>query len=160
MQSAALAVLTLVAGSLAIAAQPSADARTDRIRTLENLPPIAIEARPDMGVQAMSETELRNAVKDALSRRAHDLSIVGSADKAEARAELSVVTAREGGRVQLAIYRPVRIAGVSEEVFAPVWSESRLILRGVNRAIIRESIDSLVATFAADYEEARKRRAQ
>jgi hypothetical protein len=152
----ALALLTLVAGSVAVAAQQTSDIRAHRIRTLENLPPIAIEVRPDMGVQAMSETELTNVVREALNRRAHDLSILDSADKAQARAELNVVTAREGGRVQLAIYRPVRIAGVLEEVFAPVWSESRLILRGVNRTIIRESIDSLVAAFAADYEEARK----
>jgi hypothetical protein len=160
MQGVALAVLTLVAGTLAIAAQPTADARAHRIRTLENLPPIAIAVRADMGVQAMSESELTNVVKEALNRRARDLSIIDSADKAQARAELDVVTAREGGRVQLAIYRPVRIAGVPDEVFAPVWSESRLILRGVNRTIIRESIDSLVATFAADYDEARKRDAQ
>jgi hypothetical protein len=152
------AVLAFAAGAVAGAAQSaSADLRTShRIRALENLPPIAIEVHPDMSVQAMTDSELTAVLKDAFTRQVRDLAILDSSDRAQARMELNVVTAREGGRVQLSVYRPVRIAGVAEEVFAPVWSDSRLILRGVNRSIIRESIDSLVSAFASDYLRARK----
>lgn len=150
--------LTIVAGTLAGATQsPAPDVRAShRIKALANLPPIALDIRPDMPVQTMTGSELASVLKGALNRELRDLAIVESAAQAQARAELNVVTAREGGRVQLSIYRPVRIAGVTEEVFVPVWSDSRLILRGVNRTIIRESIDSLVATFAADYRQAKK----
>jgi hypothetical protein len=154
------AVLVCATASLA-AAQSAQSASSDprashRIKALENLPPIAIEVRPDMRVQAMPDTELTTLLKSALNRQLKDLAILDSAEQAQARAELNIVTAREGGRVQLSIIRPARIAGVADEVFVPVWSDSRLILRGVNRAIIRESIDSLVAAFAADYLQAKK----
>jgi hypothetical protein len=151
------ALLVFAATSLVAAQSTSSDPRASaRIKALENLPPIAVEVRPDMRVQAMPDTELTSLLKTALTRQLRDLAILESAEQAQARAELTIVTAREGGRLQLSIFRPVRIAGVAEEVVAPVWSDSRLILRGVNRAIIRESIDSLVAAFAADYLQAKK----
>ena len=79
-----------------------------------------------------------------------------SVDEAKAWMELGLVTAPEGGMVELAVYRWVRIEGINDAVFTKVWSESRLVLRGVNRTILREAIDSLVAKFAADYLRAKK----
>jgi hypothetical protein len=87
---------------------------------------------------------------------AADFKIVRSAEDAKARMELGIVTAPEGGMVELAVYRWVRIEGINDDVFTKVWSESRLVLRGVNRTILREAIDSLVTKFAADYLRAKK----
>ena len=127
-----------------------------RIKALQNLPPAAIVIRPNMRVETVTVTQAADIVRAGVNRELPDFRIVRSVDDATAWMELGIVTAPEGGMVELAVYRWVRIEGINDAVFTKVWSESRLVLRGVNRTILREAIDSLVARFAADYLRATK----
>lgn len=127
-----------------------------RAKALQNLPPIAIVIQPSMRVEKVTVTEAADIVQADVNRALPDFQIVRNVEGARAWMELGIVTAPEGGMVELAVYRWVRIEGINDDVFTKVWSESRLVLRGVNRTILREAIDSLVTTFAADYLRAKK----
>ena len=110
------------------AAQSEPELReAQRFKALLNLPPVAIVILPSMRVETVTATQAADIVHADVNRALPDFQVVRNVEGAKAWMELGIVTAPEGGMVELAVYRWVRIEGITDEVFTKVWSESRLV---------------------------------
>ncbi len=81
---------------------------------------------------------------------------VSDATNARDWLELSVITTDAGGFLQLSVYRWAKILDSGEDVFSNVWSDSRVVFGGVSKRSLRESLDALLTSFAADYFRAKR----
>jgi hypothetical protein len=70
--------------------------------------------------------------------------------------ELSVITSSTGAELAVSVLRRVKILDSGEEVVAKVWWDSRAIFNGVSKEALREGLDVLLTSFAADYLRANK----
>jgi len=85
-----------------------------------------------------------------LHRNVPALTVVGT-EKSQNWLELSIITTDAGGFVEISLYRWVKVLSSGEEIVAKVWWDSRSIFGGVSKHAIKESLDALLTSFAADY---------
>lgn len=65
--------------------------------------------------------------------------------------ELSVITTRTGGNLELSVYRWVRVLDSKEEILAKVWWDSRAVYGNLSKKGLKEELNILLTSFAADY---------
>ena len=120
-----------------------------KVNGLKGLRSVAVVIRPNMPREVASLKEWGDMVEVGLHRKVPDLIV--SDTKAADWLELNIITTDAGGFVEICVYRWVRVLASGEEVFAKVWSESRAIFGGVSKQAVKESLDTLLTSFSADY---------
>ena len=126
-----------------------------RVKALRNMKDVAIVVRTNTPNEVASVSEFADMVQVSLGRNAPSLG-VASTDNSANWLEISVIAVEQGGRVEISVYRWVKLRATGEDVVAKVWDRSESMFGGVSRQAMRESIETLVARFSADYLRATK----
>jgi hypothetical protein len=147
-----LAVLAASA-PLAYAQDPLSESR---INALTGLPSVGLVLRLNTPVEVFSMKEWSNIVEILVRQNVPDLQLV-AAEESPNWLELSIVSSERGGAIELAVHRWAKVSATGQEVVAKVWSESRFVFGSVSKSSMRESLDSLVLSLAADYSRAKRR---
>lgn len=126
-----------------------------KIRGLKGLRTLAVVVRPNTPGEIATLKEWVDMVELGLHRDVPELK-VSDATNARDWLELSVITTDAGGFLQLSVYRWAKILDSGEDVFSNVWSDSRVVFGGVSKRSLRESLDALLTSFAADYFRAKR----
>ncbi len=121
-----------------------------RVRALRNMKDVAIVVRANTPKEVASISEFADMVQVSLGRNAPSLRVM-STENSSNWLEISVIAAEQGGKVEISVYRWVRLRATGEDVVAKVWDRSESIFGGVSRQAMRESIETLVTRFSADY---------
>lgn len=124
---------------------------TEKVNALKGLRSVAIVLRLNTPREIASLKEWGDMIEVGLHRRVPDLIVVSDINKAPNWFELNLITTNDGGFVEVSLYRWVKVLASGEEVVAKVWWDARVILRGVSKQAVQESIDTLLTSFAADY---------
>lgn len=121
-----------------------------KVNALIGLRSVAVVIRPNTPQEVASLKELGDMIEVGLHRNVPDLAVSGT-EKSSDWFELSIITTDAGGFVEISLYRWVKVLASGEEVVAKVWWDSRAIFGGVSKHAVRESLDALLTSFAADY---------
>jgi hypothetical protein len=114
---------------------------------------VAIVIRVNSPTEVMSLKEWDDLLRVDLHQRAPTLLVADTAG-AQDWLELSVVTTDMGGVLDLSVYRWVRVLSSGEVIFSKVWSDQRLVIGGISRNRLRDVLDALITSIAADYQKA------
>jgi len=123
---------------------------THKVNALKGLRSVAIVVRPNTPREVATLKEWGDMVEVNLHRNVPALTVVGT-EKSQNWLELSIITTDAGGFVEISLYRWVKVLSSGEEIVAKVWWDSRSIFGGVSKHAIKESLDALLTSFAADY---------
>ena len=143
-----IALALLVAAPVSAFAQDFRDEH--RVKSLKGLRDVAIVIRANAPKEVATISEFGDMVRVSLARNAPGLQVVSTQDTST-WLELSVITAEAGGSVEVSLYRWVTVRASGESVLAKVWDRSEAMCGGVSRQAMRESIESLLTRFGADY---------
>ena len=120
-----------------------------KIRSLRGLSSVAIVIRPSTDQDRANVKEWGDRLEVALTRAVPSLGR-SKTDDAKAWLELVVVSTSSGAALELGLYRWARIIDSGEEVFSKVWSDSKFMFGSPSDSSLRESLDQLVTSLAAD----------
>lgn len=132
--------------------------RDHRITALKGLKDVALVVRPNVKSEVLSHKEIFDAYELNLKQRISELQVNKRAENSKNWLELSYITLSKGGFVEISLYRWVTVIATGEDVFAKVWDDKRVILRAFERDDLRETIDTLLISFAADFVRANQKR--
>lgn len=122
----------------------------DRIKGLKGIHNVALLYQTNFAREVFSFRELADWVELGLHRNAPDL-VVLVPQKTATWIIVNVLTEDRGGRVDISIYRRVKVLDSGQEISAIVWSDGRTLFGSVSKEGMRDSIDILLTRFAADY---------
>ncbi len=135
-----------------------------KIRGLKGLRDVAITLRPNALVEIASQKEWSDMVEAGLRREVPELGrLEGVPDlglsevqKTQGCIELSYITSKRGGVIELSVYRWVNVLGSGQNILAKVWWDSRYLEGELySKKDWREAVDTLLTSFAADYSRAK-----
>jgi hypothetical protein len=127
-----------------------------RVNGLKGLRNVALVIRANTPHEVFTLKEWADLVELGLQRNAPDLTVL-EPKASQNWLELSVVTTDQGAVVEVSLLRWVKVLASGQEVIAKVWSQSRMTFGGVSKNAMRESIDTLLTSFAADYARSKRR---
>ena len=99
--------------------------KSHRITGLKNLKQIALVARFNDTAKLISVTEIDDLVTVALKLKIPDLVMSMSAEESDRWLEVNYVTDTHGMLIELTLYRWARIKDTGDDIFTPVWHESK-----------------------------------
>ena len=126
-----------------------------KVKGLKGLRTVSVVIRPNTPREVASLKEWGDMLEVGLHRVVPELTL-SKATNGPAWLELSVVTTDAGGAIEISVYRWVKVLDSSEEIFSKVWSDSRFVFGSVSKESLRESLDTLLTSFAADFIRAKR----
>jgi len=121
-----------------------------KVNALKGLNSIDIVIRPNTPREILTLKEWEDIIEVSLHRKIPSLAVSGT-KKFSNWFELSIITTDVGAFMEISLYRWVKILTSGEDVFAKVWWDSRAIFGGVSKQYLKQSLDDLLTSFAADY---------
>ena len=126
-----------------------------KVRGLKGLAIVAVVIRANTPHEVMSLSELGDFLEVGLQRRVTDLRIAEPAS-APNWMELSIVSTEQGGLAGISVYRWVKVVESGEETMSKVWWDERVLLGGISKQSLQQTLDTLLTAFAADYLRAKR----
>lgn len=128
--------------------------RDHRIAALKGLKDVDLVLRPNVKSEVLSHKEIVDTCELSLKQRIPELQVKESSKN---WLEICYITSLNGGFVEISLYRWVTVIATGEDVYAKVWDDKRVILGPLGRADLREFIDTLLISFAADFTRANQK---
>ena len=145
-----IVIFVLIVVALAQVAHAQDVLAEHKTRGLTKLRSLAIVVRPNTPREIIGMKELGDLIELRLHREIPGLSI-SNPDGSPVWLELSIITVDAGGSLELSVYRWVRVLDSGEETISKVWWDSRMIFGGLSKESLKDSLDTLLTSFAADY---------
>jgi len=149
-----LLLVILVCISWAGTAHAQDPMQDHRITALKELKDVQLLLRPNVKEEVLSDKEILDTFELNMKKRIAELQVNQNSKN---WLVLSYITYPNGGLVEVSLYRWVTIIATGEDVFAAVWDDKRIIIGRFERNDLREFIDTLLVSFAADFMRANKK---
>lgn len=125
--------------------------RDHRIRGLKGLKDVALVMRPNVKWEIMTFKEISDTFELKLKQQFPELQVKRVIEGSKDLLELSYITHSNGGFVEISLYRWVSVIATGEDVYAKVWDDKVVCPSRIERTDLRESIETLLVSFGADF---------